>query len=112
MLSDRQVTLAREVGALITLPIALSTHAGVHLFAGEFNEAASLVAQAESVAEATESSLAPYGALALAVFRGQEVQAAELIQTATDDAGRRGEGGGLSSGAVGGRGVVEQPGPL
>ena len=97
VLSDRQVTLAREVGALITLPIALSTHAGVHLFAGEFNEAASLVAQAESVAEATESSLAPYGALALAVFRGQEVQAAQLIQTATDDAGRRGEGGGLSS---------------
>jgi DNA-binding CsgD family transcriptional regulator len=97
VLSDRQVTLAREVGALITLPIALSTHAGVHLFAGEFNEAASLVAQAESVAEATESSLAPYGALALAVFRGQEVQAAQLIQIAIDDAGRRGEGGGLSS---------------
>jgi DNA-binding CsgD family transcriptional regulator len=75
----------------------LYTHAGVHLFAGEFTEAASLVAQAESVAEATGSSLAPYGTLALAVFRGREAQAAQLIQVATDDAGRRGEGGGLSS---------------
>ena len=55
-----------------------------------------MVAQAESVTEATGSSIAPYGALALAVFRGQEAQAAQLIQAATDDVGRRGEGGGLS----------------
>jgi hypothetical protein len=97
VLSDRQVTLARDAGALIALPIAISTHAGVHLFAGEFTEAASMVAQAESVAEATGSSLAPYGALAIAVFRGRETQAAHLIRAATDDVGRRGEGGGLSS---------------
>jgi DNA-binding CsgD family transcriptional regulator len=69
----------------------------VHLFAGEFTEAASMVAQAESVTEATGSSIAPYGALGLAVFRGREAQAAHLIQTATDDVGRRGEGEGLSS---------------
>jgi DNA-binding CsgD family transcriptional regulator len=97
VLSDRQVTLARDAGALIALPIALYTHAGVHVFAGEFTEAASLVAQAESVAEVTGSSLAPYGTLALAVFRGREAQAARLIQVATDDAGRQGEGSGLSS---------------
>jgi len=40
VLSDRQVTLARDAGALIALPIALSTRSGVHLFAGEFTEAA------------------------------------------------------------------------
>jgi DNA-binding CsgD family transcriptional regulator len=96
VLSDRQVTLARDAGALITLPIAYNTRAGIHLFAGEFTEAASMVAQAESVTEATGSSIAPYGALAPAVFRGQEAHAAHLIQTATDDAGRRGEGAGLS----------------
>ena len=92
VLSDRQVTLARDAGALIALPIAFNMRSTVHLFAGEFTEAASLVAQAESVTEATGSSIAPYGALALAVFRGREAQAAHLIQTATDDAGRRGEG--------------------
>ena len=96
VLSDRQVKLARDAGALITLPIAFNTRAGVHVFSGEFTEAASMVAQAESVTEATGSSIAPYGALALAVFRGQEAQAAHLIQTATDDVGRRGEGGGLN----------------
>ena len=96
VLSDRQVRLARDAGALIALPIAFNTRAGVHLFAGEFAEAASMVAQAESVIEATGSSIAPYGALALIVFRGQEAQAAQLIQTATDDAGRRGEGRALS----------------
>jgi DNA-binding CsgD family transcriptional regulator len=96
VLSDRQVRLARDAGALIALPLAFNVRAGVHMFAGEFTEAASMVAQAESVIEATGSSLAPYGALALAVFRGREAQAAQLIQTATDDVGRRGEGEGLS----------------
>jgi DNA-binding CsgD family transcriptional regulator len=96
VLSGRQVALARDAGALIALHIALSTRAGVHLFAGELTESASMVAQAESVIEATGSSIAPYGAVPLAVFRGQEAQATQLIQTATDDAERRGEGRALS----------------
>jgi DNA-binding CsgD family transcriptional regulator len=96
VLSDRQITLAREAGALITLPIAFNIRAVAHVFAGEFTEAASMVAQAESVIETTGSSIAPYGALGLAVFRGREAQAAHLIQTATDDAERRGEGRALS----------------
>ena len=96
VLSDRQVTLAREAGALVALSAAFYGRAAVHLFAGEFTEAASLVAQAESVIEAIGSSVAPYGALVLAVFRGREGQAPQLIQTATDDARRRGEGQALS----------------
>jgi DNA-binding CsgD family transcriptional regulator len=96
VLSGRQVRLARDAGALIALPIAFNTRAGLHLFAGEFAEAASMVAQGESVIEATGSSIAPYGDLALIVFRGQEAQAAHLIQAATDDAERRGEGRALS----------------
>jgi DNA-binding CsgD family transcriptional regulator len=96
VLSDRQIALARDAGALNVLPIAFNLRSGVHVFAGEFAEAASMVAQAESVTEATGSSIAPYGAVALAVFRGREAQAAQLIQTATDDAERRGEGAALS----------------
>jgi DNA-binding CsgD family transcriptional regulator len=95
VLSDRQVTLARDAGALIMLPIAFNMRSIAHLYAGEFTPAASLVAQAEAVTEATGSSIAPYGALTLAVFRGREAQAAHLIQTVTDDAERRGEGEGL-----------------
>jgi DNA-binding CsgD family transcriptional regulator len=96
VLSDRQVTLARDAGALFVLPIALNMRAAAHVFVGEFTEAASLVAQAESVTEVTGSSIVPDGALALAVFRGREAQAAHLLQTATDDAERRGEGRALS----------------
>jgi DNA-binding CsgD family transcriptional regulator len=92
VLSDRQLTLARDAGALIALPIAFNVRSGVHVLAGEFAEAASMVAQAEAVSEATGSSIAPYGALTLAVFRGQEAEAAQLIETATEDAERRGEG--------------------
>jgi DNA-binding CsgD family transcriptional regulator len=96
VLSDRQVTLARDAGALIMLPIAFNMRSTAHLYAGEFTPAASLVAQAGSVTEATGSSIAPYGAVALAAFRGREAQAADLLQTATDDAERRGEGRALS----------------
>jgi DNA-binding CsgD family transcriptional regulator len=96
VLSGRQVTLARDAGALFTLPMAFNTRSAAHLFAGEFTEAASMVAQADSVIEATGSSIAPYGPLGLAVFRGQETQAAQLIQAITDDARRRGEGRVLS----------------
>ena len=96
LLSERQVTLARDAGALIMLPIAFNMRSTAHLYAGEFTPAASLVAQAESVTETTGSSIAPYGAVALAAFRGREAQAAYLLQTATDDAERRGEGRALS----------------
>jgi DNA-binding CsgD family transcriptional regulator/tetratricopeptide (TPR) repeat protein len=96
LLSARRVELARAAGALTALPIAFNTRVGVHLFAGEFDVAASLVAQVESVTEATGSSIAPYAALGLAACRGQEVKALELIDAATKDAQRRGEGGGLS----------------
>jgi DNA-binding CsgD family transcriptional regulator len=96
VLSARQLTLARDAGALIALPMAFNVRSGAHVFAGEFTEAASMVAQAEAVAEVTGSSIAPYGALTLAVYRGRKAQAAQLIQTAADDAERRGEGAALA----------------
>jgi DNA-binding CsgD family transcriptional regulator len=96
VLSEGQVELARDAGALIALPIAFNTRAGMHLFAGEFTEAASMGVQAESVTEATGSSITPYGAVALTVFRGREAEAAHLIEIATEDVRRRGEGEGLS----------------
>ncbi len=96
LLSARRVELARAVGALTALPLAFNTRVGVHLFAGEFDAAASLVAELESVTEATGSSIAPYAALGLAALRGGEAEALELIEAATKDAERRGESGGLT----------------
>jgi DNA-binding CsgD family transcriptional regulator/tetratricopeptide (TPR) repeat protein len=96
LLSARRVKLARDAGALTALPVAFNTRTGVHLFAGEFALAASLMAEVKSVTEATGSSIAPYAALGLAALRGRKAEALELIEAATRDAERLGEGGGLS----------------
>ena len=92
LLSARRVKLARDAGALTALPFAATLRAGVLLWAGEFAVAASLVAEVESVTEATGSSIAPYAALALAAFTGQEAEAFELIEAAAKDAEGVGEG--------------------
>src|SRR5262249_37503297 len=94
-LSARLVTLARRAGALMVLPIAFSTRAGVHMFAGDFTGAASLVAEVQSVTEATRSSISPYAGLALAVLQGREAEAFQIIEAAAKDAKVRGEGEGL-----------------
>ncbi len=103
-LSDRFVRIARDAGSLSELPLALTTRAHMHLFAGELPAAASLVGEITAVTEATGSTLTPYGALGLAAFRGTEAEASALIEATTRDAALRGEGIGLSvaewSGAV------------
>jgi DNA-binding CsgD family transcriptional regulator len=91
-LTDRQVLLAREAGALSVLPIALIERFGVQLFFGDLAEAQSLVAEAEAVAEATDSHLAPQGAIALAAWRGSEAEASALIDASRQEVERRGEG--------------------
>ena len=91
-LTDRQVQLARKAGALSLLPIALIERFGVQLFVGDLDAAASLVAEAEAVVEATGSQLAPQGAIALAAWRGREAEASALIQASRQDVERRGEG--------------------
>jgi DNA-binding CsgD family transcriptional regulator len=92
VLSDRWIKVARDVGAVTALALAFDHRAMQHLFAGEFTAATSLVAQLESVSQAIGISVSRYAALALAVFRGREAEAAELIATATKDAERRAEG--------------------
>jgi DNA-binding CsgD family transcriptional regulator len=96
VLSSRQVEFARDSDAPIALPPAFSMRVGVHLLAGEFIAAASMVAEAESVTEATEFSSAPYGPLALAALRGRETEALELIEASTKNEEGWGGGEGLS----------------
>ena len=91
-LTARQTRLARRAGALSLLPIALIERFGVLLFVGDLVSAASVVAEAESVIEATGSHLAPQGAIALAAWRGAEAEAIALIDASRQDVVRRGEG--------------------
>jgi DNA-binding CsgD family transcriptional regulator len=97
VLSARLVELARETGALAVLPVAVGSRIGVHLIAGEFGTAATLLDEQEAVAEATGSSLPPYGALEFAAWRGRESEVARLIEVSTKDVMARGEGLGLAS---------------
>jgi len=92
VLADRQIEVTSDAGAVMALPSAFTMRAMPHLFAGEFTAATSMVAQVESVSQATGISTARYAALALAVFRGREAEAAELIATVTTDVRSRGEG--------------------
>jgi DNA-binding CsgD family transcriptional regulator len=96
LLCTRHIQLARQVGALGILPIALSARIGLHLFAGELTLAASLVEELAAVTEATGSGLPPYGALALAAWQGREAKASELIRAVRSELVPRGEGMGLT----------------
>ncbi|HLI57935.1 MAG TPA: AAA family ATPase, partial [Actinomycetota bacterium] len=92
----RQLDVAKEAGALAVLPLALSTRAGMKLFAGQLSEAASLVQQVEAVADATDTRTARYAAVAVAAFRGREHEALALIHSNAKDFESRGEGMGVT----------------
>ena len=96
VLADRQIKVARDAGAVTALPLAVNMRAIQHLFVGEFAAATSLVAELESVSQAIGISVARHAALGLAVFRGREAEATELVAASTQDAERRGEGAWLN----------------
>jgi len=92
-LSTAAVRHARDAGALAVLPQALIYRAGVHLLAGEFTTAATLIDEANSIAAATDH-YAPvrYHWLLLTAWRGNAADAIPLIEAATADGTARGEG--------------------
>ncbi len=96
VLCSRHLRLARQAGALAVLPIALNSRMGLHFFAGELAAAAALVDEFETVNEVMDNHLLPYGALALAAWRGRQDVASDLIRTTFAGAAERGEGMGLT----------------
>jgi DNA-binding CsgD family transcriptional regulator len=95
VLSARFVQLARDAGALSVLPVALANRSAVQLFAGEFVMASSLLEEVVAINEATGASLAPYVGLAHVTFQGRKAEVTPLIEAATRDLVRRGDGQGL-----------------
>src|SRR5277367_6739396 len=95
VLSDRHVELARSVGALSELPVALNARAFMLLFTGELATAASLIQQRQALA-ATGINRFPYSALALAAFTGRQAEAATLIDAINQHVSVRGEGVGIT----------------
>ena len=95
-LSERHVQLARSVGALSELPVALNSRAFMLLFAGDLTGAAALIQELQPAIEATGTRLAPYAALGLAVLSGRSGEANALIENIIRDVTPRGEGIGLT----------------
>ena len=93
--NQRHLDLARELGAMATLPLALSVRMGAHVLTGELQQAAGLQAELDAVKEVTGLPMAPYGALLLAAWQGREQRARALIAQAGLEARRRGESFGL-----------------
>lgn len=96
-LTGRHLEIARQTGALGELPLALTSRLWLELLAGEVTTAASLAEELAAVIEATGNSLAPYGSLCLAAFRGHERETCDLADKAQHDARQRGEGLGISA---------------
>jgi ATP/maltotriose-dependent transcriptional regulator MalT len=91
-LSQHSVRIARETGTLSELALALSAHSPVLVFRGELGAAALAVAETQSVEQATGIRSAPYGAMILAAWRGQDRETRDLADATAQAARARGEG--------------------
>jgi DNA-binding CsgD family transcriptional regulator len=98
VLSLEHLQIARKTGALGALAIALSSRTTVLVFRGELSASASLIAEAHSVEEATGVSAMAYGASLVAAWKGDAIEAGELIGATIRDASSRGEGAFLAFG--------------
>ena len=83
-ISARQVQLARGAGALAQLPIFLNALGIATAWIGDFASAASLIAEADSVAAAIRSPIAPFTELKLRSLQGKEAETSALIAHAIE----------------------------
>jgi DNA-binding CsgD family transcriptional regulator len=90
-LSTRAVRLARDIGALGTLPPALIYAGGVHIHYGNFAEAARMIDEADAIATATGHAPHKYATLVLAAWRGEADVASGIIEEAKEQAVHGGE---------------------
>jgi DNA-binding CsgD family transcriptional regulator len=91
-LSARHVELARALGALAPLSIALNGRGSVATHCGDFELATSLAAEKDVVNEVTGIRHATTCDLLLAGYRGRPAEAVPLFTATTEDSMARGEG--------------------
>ena len=91
----RVLPTVREAGLLDNLPVYLQTVAANAAWRGDFAMARSLIAEADTIAEATGNGLACYAAVVLECFRGREAEARGLIEVEMGKASAAGQGYGI-----------------
>jgi len=91
-LATRQLEVARESGALVQLRLALNFLGASLVQSGELATGELLFDEDRLVAEATGNRPVTYSELLLAVWRGQETEATELLDATRREADARGMG--------------------
>jgi DNA-binding CsgD family transcriptional regulator len=89
---ERQAKIVRDAGALVELPLFLSSLALDKVWNGDLAGARLLIAESDTVAAATGSQLPPFAALRLLSMQGREADASTLIATTIEHATARGQG--------------------
>jgi DNA-binding CsgD family transcriptional regulator len=95
VLSTRGVRAARETGALSLLASAATYRACLHVHAGAFEAASSLIDEVDAITQATGMAPLKYATLMLVAWRGNEANAVRLFEAGRLEATARGEGLGL-----------------
>jgi DNA-binding CsgD family transcriptional regulator len=95
-LATRGLRLARESGALSILPMAGSYRAGVHVHAGQYRAAWTLLEEASAVTHATGATPLVQAKPILAAWQGHEEEALALIENGRRVAAATGQGMALS----------------
>ena len=96
-LAGRNVTLARQSGALTALQFALNARIVADAFMGELTAGSSQLAELRAVCAATGSHLPPYSPLALVAWSGREAGVSVLVERTAKEALERGETLGLAA---------------
>jgi DNA-binding CsgD family transcriptional regulator/tetratricopeptide (TPR) repeat protein len=91
----RLLATVREAGLLDNLPVYLQTVGANAAWRGDFATAGALIAEADTIAEATGNGLARYAAVVLECFRGREPEARRLLEVEMGKASAAGQGYGI-----------------
>ncbi|WP_046014993.1 ATP-binding protein [Microbacterium sp. SA39] len=97
ILAVRNVRLARELGALTTLPGALAAHTAMLVLGGELTQAEEAAAEGAAITTATGAIPQPFGQLFLAAWCGREDETLRLHATRTQGSAPRTEGAAVAT---------------
>jgi DNA-binding CsgD family transcriptional regulator len=89
---DRQLQAARHAGALASLPFCLATFSVLAVRCGDVIGIETAIAEIQAITEATGLAMASTSEMRLAAFRGREVEARTLIESARKESQALGQG--------------------
>jgi DNA-binding CsgD family transcriptional regulator len=89
-LTQRTVQLARDAGALATLPVSLLLASSALVLEGKLSRASELISEAEAITQITGAVPLRFGALSLTASRGQRTETLAIHAAAVNEAAARG----------------------